>query len=257
MDKTTLLGLIVGLFLITSAIFIGGQAPLFINIPSLLITVGGAIAATFIAFPYVQIAQTFQVTRKAFQAPRRNPVDVINMIVDFATTARRDGILALEEKAEELDYEFLKRGIQLAVDGTAPETLKEVMETEIVYLEERHKVGADIFGTLGAFAPAFGLIGTLIGLVSMLAQIDDPASIGPGMAVALLTTLYGAILANMICLPLEKKLQKRSSEEILALELVIEGVMSIQAGDNPRIVQDKLKAFVSPHLRDAIGGQAA
>ena len=249
MDITTIAGLIICMFLIVSSIFIGGSAILFVNIPSALIVIGGTSAATAIAFPLEQILASMKVTMKAFFGGKQDAKKVIDLIVDFATTARRDGILALEEKAAEVDNEMLKKGVQLAVDGTAPETLREILGNEISYLSGRHKVGADLIATMGAFAPAFGLIGTLIGLVQMLSAMDDPAAIGPGMAVALLTTLYGAVMANCIFLPLEKKLKNRSAEEILALELVIEGVLAIQAGDNPRIVQEKLMVYVSPAIR--------
>ncbi len=249
MDKATPFGLIIGALLIVGSILVGGDLMLFVNIPSVLVTVGGTIAATLIAFPIANLKDTLKITVKAFIEPKQDPSEVIKLVVDFATTARRDGILALEEKAAEIDNTFLKKGIALAVDGSTPETLKDVLETEITYLEGRHKMGADIFATSGGFAPAFGLIGTLIGLVQMLAKMDDPSKIGAGMAVALLTTLYGAIMANLVLLPLEKKLKVKSQSEMLSLELVIEGVMSIQAGDNPRVVQDKLKAFIAPGMR--------
>lgn len=249
MDITTAIGLIACGILIVVSIFIGGSADQFVNIPAVLITVGGTFSALMIAFPMDSLKQSINILRKTFQKPDQKVNTIIDLIVDFATTARRDGILALEEKASESNHKLLKKGVQLAVDGTAPEVLREILDNEISHLEDRHRSGSDVFGTLGALSPAFGLIGTLIGLVQMLSSVDDPASIGPGMAVCLLTTLYGAIMANVVFIPLEKKLKNRSKEEILSLELVVEGVLSIQAGDNPRIVQEKLMSYISPTIR--------
>lgn len=255
MDFTTGGGLIGAFGLIVAAILIGGQAKRFWDLPSVLIVIGGTFAVTAVCFDKSTIVDAIRITMKAFKSATLSPKEVIALVVDFATTARREGILALEEKAGGVDNAFIKRGIQLAVDGTAPETLREIMETEVAYMEERHKNGADFFSTMGAFAPAFGLIGTLVGLVAMLAQLDDPAAIGPGMAIALLTTFYGAVYANAICLPLEKKLKTKSKEEILSLSLIIEGVMAIQAGDNPRIVEEKLLAYLPPGMRSGVATQ--
>ena len=178
---------------------------------------------------------------------------IIETLVSFAETARREGILSLEQQAATLEDKFLKTGITLAVDGTEPEHIRDIMTTEIEYVAERHKTGAGIFEAMGMYAPAFGMIGTLIGLIAMLAKMSDPSSIGPNMAVALITTLYGAFAANLIFIPIAGKLRARSAGEILVRELSVEGIMSIQSGDNPRIVEDKLKAFVSPSLRKASG----
>ena len=163
--------------------------------------------------------------------------------------ARREGILALESHASEAEDEFLEKSVQLAIDGTAPELIKDILTTELAFMEDRHAMGQSILVAMGTYAPAFGMIGTLIGLVQMLATLDDPSKIGEGMAVALLTTLYGALLANMVFLPGAGKLKVRTSNELLAKELVIEGILSIQSGDNPRVVEQKLKAFVSPAVR--------
>ena len=174
--------------------------------------------------------------------------------------ARREGILALEDSASELDDAFMKKGIQLAVDGTAPDILKEIMEIEIAYIEERHSLGQDILGFLADACPAFGMIGTLIGLIQMLKTLEDPSQIGAGMAVALITTFYGAFVANLFAIPMAAKLKTRTKEEVLCKTLVIEGVMSIQSGDNPRIVEEKLKSYLSPKLRissEGEGGGAA
>ncbi|MHB9027365.1 MAG: motility protein A, partial [Candidatus Latescibacterota bacterium] len=164
-------------------------------------------------------------------------------------TARREGILSLEQAAMQVDDEFLKNGITLAVDGTEPEYIREIMTTEMDNIAERHKNGAAIMEAMGTYAPAFGMIGTLIGLVIMLRNMNDPSSIGAGMAVALITTFYGAVLANLVFMPIAGKLRLRSAHELLLKELCIQGIMAIQSGDNPRIVESKLKAFLSPSKR--------
>ncbi|MBN1522360.1 MAG: motility protein A [Candidatus Aureabacteria bacterium] len=260
MDITTVIGLILGLVLIFIAIFTGGGGGIFINVPSLLITVGGAIAATTIAFPLPEVLRVIKIVSKTFFIKSPDPNEVIKNVAKFATTARREGILALEDMSADLDDEFMKKGIQLAVDGTAPDILKEILETEIAYLEERHSAGQDILSFLADMSPAFGMIGTLIGLIQMLKTLEDPSQIGAGMAVALITTFYGAFMANLLFIPMAAKLKNRTKEEVLIKTLIIEGVMSIQSGDNPRIVEEKLKAYLAPKLRvsteEAGGGTA-
>jgi chemotaxis protein MotA len=235
-----------------SAIAVGGNLGMFINIPSLFIVVGGTLAATLINFPLQDVLGVIKTVKNAFLHKAAPPTKVIQTIVAFATTARRDGILALESKASEAGDEFLERSIQLAVDGTAPELIKDILTTELAFLEERHSLGQGIFNSMGAFAPAFGMIGTLIGLIAMLATLEDPSMIGAGMAVALVTTFYGAIMANMIFLPIAGKLKVRTRTEILTKELIIEGILSIQSGDNPRVIEQKLKAFIAPNLRELV-----
>ena len=251
MDITTFVGLIAGIFLVISSIVAGGGGTIFVDVPSLLITVGGAIAATAIAFPLREVLRVFKVVGKTFFIKPQDPNEVIKNVVKFAMLARREGILALEDSASTLDDAFMKKGLQLAVDGTAPDALKNILEIESGSIEERHAAGQDILGFLGDAAPAFGMIGTLIGLVLMLSSLEDPSQIGGGMAVALITTFYGAVLANLFFIPMGFKLKIRTKEEILVKTLVIEGVMSIQSGDNPRLVEEKLKAYLPPSLRIA------
>ncbi len=250
MDLSSVIGLASGLTFIFFAIVTGGNVLLFVDIKSALIVVGGTVGATMINYPLADILGLIKVVQKAFLHKEETPLTTINTLVNFAETARREGILSLEQQAASLEDEFLKTGITLAVDGTEPEHIRDIMTTEISYIAERHKVGASIFETMAMFAPAFGMIGTLIGLIGMLAQMNDPSSIGGNMAVALITTLYGSFIANMICLPIAGKLKARSASEVLVKELCVEGIMSIQSGDNPRIVEDKLKAFISPSMRD-------
>ncbi|NLU09524.1 MAG: motility protein A, partial [Tepidanaerobacter acetatoxydans] len=175
--------------------------------------------------------------------------DVIRTIISLAETARREGLLALEDAAYQLKDDFMQKGILLIVDGTDPELVKNIMETELAFLEERHSEGQGMLETMGALAPAFGLIGTIIGLINMLKNLDNPELIGPGMAVALVTTFYGSLVANLFFIPMAGKLKVRSREEILIKEVMIEGMLSIQAGENPRIIEEKLKAFLSPASR--------
>jgi chemotaxis protein MotA len=187
--------------------------------------------------------------KNAFFHSETEPGKLIDKIVDFANVARREGILALESHANEAGDEFLEKSVQLAIDGTAPELIKDILTTELAFMEDRHAMGQSILLAAGAFSPAFGMIGTLIGLVQMLATLDDPSTIGGSMAVALLTTLYGAVLANVLFLPCAGKLKVRTGGELLAKEIIIEGILSIQSGENPRLVEQKLKAFIAPSLR--------
>ena len=252
MDLATIIGVISGIVLIVVSIEISGDLINFWSFSGILIVLGGTIAATLINFPLNKVIGTFKVARIAFQNQTLEPDKTINILVSFAEKARREGLLALEADAEELDEPFLKKGIQLIVDGTDPELVRNILETELTFMEDRHKQSANIFEAMGASAPAFGMLGTLIGLIIMLGHLDDPSMIGPGMAVALVTTFYGSILANLIFLPIAGKLKVRSNEEALNKILMLEGILSIQAGENPRIVAEKMKSFLEPSLREKI-----
>jgi chemotaxis protein MotA len=249
MDITTVVGLVAGFTLIVMGILQGSQISAFIDTPSLLITIGGTFAATLVNYPLAQIVGIVGVTKKAFLFKSIPPTELIEKIVGFAETARREGILALEQAVQEVDDTFMAAGIRLAVDGTEPELIQTILETELDFVDERHKAGAGIFEYMGNAAPAFGMVGTLIGLVTMLKNLDDPAAIGPGMAVALITTFYGAVTANLIYIPFAGKLKARGAEESLQKRMIMEGIMSIQSGDNPRIVEQKLNVFIAPKLR--------
>ncbi len=252
MDLATVIGLIAGISLTLISIFMGGSIVIFINIPSFILVVGGTIASTLINYPLSDVLKVFNTVKNSF-VQKLTPIEtLIEKIIEFATIARREGILALEGPASELDDEFLQRGIQLAIDGTAPELLKDILTTELAFMEDRHALGQSVLTAMAAYAPAFGMIGTLIGLVQMLATMEDPSQVGIGMAIAILTTLYGALIANLIMLPLAGKLKVRTAEELLLREVIIEGILSIQSGDNPRVVEQKLKAFIAPELRKKI-----
>jgi chemotaxis protein MotA len=249
MDLASVIGIVLGVGFVLFGIMAGGSLSQFIDVKSIMIVVGGTIGATMINYPLGSFLGAIKVAREAFFHTEKSPLGIIEILVSFAETARREGILSLEQQAESLEDVFLKTGITLAVDGTEPEHIRDIMTTEINFIAERHKVNAGLFEAMGMLCPAFGMIGTLIGLVNMLAGMSDPSSIGPAMAVALITTLYGAFLANLVFLPIAGKLKIRSANELLIKELCVEGIMSIQSGDNPRIVEDKLKAFIAPSLR--------
>jgi chemotaxis protein MotA len=221
----------------------------FLDYPSLMITFGGTLAAVMISFPLKNFLSIGSVLKKVFMNRVEHIPTLIETIVRLAETARRDGLLALENKLDEIENPFIVLGIQMAVDGTRPEIIEDVMRTELDAVATRHRDGKNLFDQFGKYAPAFGMIGTLVGLVIMLRNMSDPSSIGTGMAVALITTLYGAIAANMVFLPFADKLGYLNKQELLAMELIIRGIMSIQSGDNPRIIEQKLKSFVPPKSR--------
>jgi chemotaxis protein MotA len=252
MDIATIGGIGIGFFVIIVGIVIsGGVGGLFgfISIASVFITVGGSFAAIMVSNT---MGRTFGLMKVAMNAVRIRPMEagrIISMIVTFSEKARREGLLALEDDLDELDDEFLRKGIQLVVDGTDPEIIRNIMETELNHMQSRHNEGIKIFEDWGIFAPAFGMIGTLIGLILMLANIEDKSAIGPGMSTALITTLYGAILANLVFIPVANKLAYVNDQEILIREIMIEGTLSIQSGDNPRIVKEKLVSFLPPEIR--------
>lgn len=249
MDISSVVGLLLGIVFIIGGIVTSGQLNSFGHLPSVIIVLGGTIASTLASFPIENFLNTGKVIKKAFFYKETSPDEVIGEIINLANVARKEGLLSLEEYAENLDDEFLQKGIMLIVDGTDPDLVRNIMETELVFLEERHLEGQSIFQTMGTYAPAFGMIGTLIGLINMLRYLDDPSAIGPNMSVALVTTFYGSALANVVFLPLAQKLKIRSNSEILVKELMVEGLLSIQAGENPRIIEEKLKTFVPPNMR--------
>lgn len=252
MDLATLVGVISGVVLIAGAILLGGSLGDFIDIPSMAIVLGGSTAALLITFPLSKVKAVFGVTRKVLQAGKLEVAPWYHTIVELATIARRDGVLALEERLPDISDEFLRRGLQMMVDGNAPDAVSAILQQEIENMESRHSVGQAIWGGLGNYAPAFGMIGTLVGLVQMLKNMSDPSTIGSGMAVALITTFYGAVIANLFCIPIKGKLEQRSDEELQLKRMLLAGIMSIQAGDSPRIVGEKLLVYLAPAERAKI-----
>jgi len=251
MDIATILGVISAFGLVCIAIFMGGGIQLFINIPALMIVVGGTLGATMINYPLRDVFGVFKVVKKALLARNTSVAELIKRFMAFAQKSRKEGILALENEIKEVNDEFLKKGVQLAIDGLEPQEISDILETEVDFVRNRHQLGAEIFSTMGTFSPALGMIGTLIGLVQMLQTMDDPSRIGPAMAVALLTTFYGSIMANIVCLPISGKLRTRSKEEVLTKEMAIQGIVSLTNGDNPRILEQKLQAFIPPNQRES------
>jgi len=250
MDIATLTGILVAGSLVVSAILMGGSGAWFINPPSMMIVIGGTMGATLLNYPLSEVLGVFRVAKNVLV--HRSPVtgNLVHQMVEYAKKARREGILSFEADLKSIEDPFLSNGLQLAIDGMESNSIDEILRTEIQFLEERHKLGAEIFATMGTFAPAVGMLGTIIGLVQMLMQMEDPSQIGAPMAVALLTTFYGTILANLLFLPISGKLKTRSKQEILEKQMVVEGIVAIQSGDNHRIVEQKLKAFLSPKTRE-------
>ena len=257
MDIASLAGLVVCIAMVIFGIAQGddGIAGVgsFIDVPSLFITLGGSFSAVLAMShlsDYINGLKTFTIVLKM---PKVNEAEMIKSIIDLSNVARKEGLLALEEAANDLEDPLLKKGILLIVDGTDPELVRAIMETELTCMEARHKKNIKFWNDLATMGPAWGMIGTLIGLINMLKKLDDPSAIGPNMAVALITTLYGSMLANWVCTPVAEKLGVDNSAEVAMEEVVIEGLLSIQAGENPRVIEEKLKSFLSPKQRAAFG----
>lgn len=248
MDLSTIIGIVGGLGVIVGAIGTD-KLIVFVSVPSFLIVVVGSGGAFLVNYPFADLKAFVSILMKTLKYRVSHPDDIIPMLVDFGGKARRDGILVLQQESKNIEDPFLNKGLQLAIDGTEPQMILKVLETEVEYVKERHRLGAEMATAIGTYLPAFGMIGTLVGLVLMLQTLDDPSTIGPSMAIALITTFYGALLANLVFLPMAGKLKKRSADETLLMEVMIEGIVSIASGDNPRIMEQKLHAFLLPKLR--------
>ena len=255
MDLATLVGLIGAIGIVLAAMITGGSALVFVNVPSLLIVLGGTFMVVMMKFSIGHFFGAFKVAGRAFMFKLDSPEELIEKIVSLSNIARKEGMLALEN--EEIDNEFLNQGIQMLIDGNNQEVIQAVMSKDLQQTIDRHKWGAKVYSAMGDVAPAMGMIGTLIGLVQMLSSMDDPKSIGPAMAVALLTTLYGAMLANMVAMPIADKLNLRKTDEGRIKAMCIDGVLAIQAGQNPRIIESMLKTYLDPKKRNETGGEAA
>ncbi|MBE3580479.1 MAG: MotA/TolQ/ExbB proton channel family protein [Thermoanaerobacteraceae bacterium] len=249
LDAMTVIGILAGIGLVGGALVLGGNPGLFWNVPSIMVTVGGSAAAILINFGFEEVKNVFQTVKQAFTTDLMDPRELIQIFSDLARKARREGLLALEDDAQRLDDPFFAKGIQLVVDAMEPEMIREILETDMAFMAQRHEIGQRVFKTWGNLAPAFGLIGTLIGLVQMLAQLDRPEALGPSMALALITTFYGAIMAYMLFIPLAGKLALRSEQEMLLRQMMLEGIIAIQSGVNPRILEERLYSFLPPKLR--------
>ena len=258
MDIASLIGIIMCFVMLVYGI-ISNHADMmtYLNFPSAIITFGGAIFATMLSYSMQDFLNSMKSIGLIFKASKMNTSEMIKSIIDLSNVARKEGLLSLEEAAADLDEPFLKKGILLIVDGTDPDLVRGIMETELVSIEARHKTVISFWEALAAMGPAWGMIGTLVGLVNMLNNMSDPSSIDGDMAVALITTLYGSVLANWLCTPVAGKLKAQNAQEMQLKEIMVEGLLSIQAGENPRVIEEKLKSFLAPKDRVTEGGDEA
>lgn len=256
LDIMTPVGLILAVGLILYGILSGGTLASFIDVGSLAITVGGTFAAIFIAYPLSEVKKIPTFIALAMKEDVISKVDIIEMFSDFSKKARREGLLSLEDSMADVEDKFLKKGMQMVIDGVEPENIKDILELEIQKIEDRHRIGSSMFNKLATFAPGFGMIGTLIGLINMLVKLDDPSTISSGMATALITTLYGSLIANVLFLPIANKLNHKTEIEIEAKELMIEGILAVQSGVNPRIIEETLITYLPPKERELIANNS-
>lgn len=247
MDLATVSGLVLAIIAIIGSILYGSPLSIFIDIPSIFVVVGGVIAATLIKWPLDSVKMTVGIFMKSIFSTTTDPRGMIDEIQKLAETARRESVFALEKVP--VEDKFLKKAVTLAADNRPPEVITSILSLEIAAMEERHGKGIEIFEGMGADGPAFGMIGTLIGLVQMLQNMSDPSSIGPAMAIALLTTFYGSVIANVFCIPVANKLKLRSKEEATKMNIIVAGVLGIVAGENPRVIREKLDSFLPPKDR--------
>ncbi len=250
MDLASILGLIAGVVLVLAAILMGSSIGTFVNVPSVLVVVGGTIAATAIAFPGKELKMVGKVTARVFKSPKQEMIALMKFLLECRKVSAKEGSLALEGMVKKAPMAPVAKALQLVADGTDPAALQEILATEQRSIQEHHRAGQKLFGEMGKFAPAFGMIGTLIGLVQMLATLDDPSTIGPKMAVALLTTLYGALLSNLVFLPMVTKLERRLKTEMAQLNLALVGMMSLKHEETTLVMREKFKAFLPDHAGD-------
>ena len=266
MDIASLAGIILGVAMCILGIVTSGGVEAFgnfVDIPSVFVTIGGSLSSVLSSHKLPDFINGLKSISLPFQEKVVDPGQVIKQIIDLSNIGRKEGLLALEEAANNIEDDFLKKGIMLVVDGTDPELVRGILETDLYCLQERHSKVIGFWEKWAEMGPAWGMIGTLIGLVNMLKTLNDPDSIGPQMAVALLTTLYGSLIANWMCTPIAYKLKANDALEVIMREITIEGLLSIQAGENPRVIEEKLKSFLAPAVRnsmteqsDSLGGDA-
>jgi chemotaxis protein MotA len=252
MDIATIIGILLGFMVVITSIVAGGGWHIFLHVPSMALTIGGMLCATLIHFSLPQFLSIFSIVKKTIVSRIPPQSELIQKMVNYSAVNRRDGALALEQEIHSVGDLFFGKGLQMIVDGQESDDIRELMALEIQYLQERHSTGKKILEFMGAAAPAFGMIGTLIGLVQMLRSLDSPDAIGGGMAVALLTTFYGALTANLVFIPLAGKLGIYSKAEALAMEMIVEGICAIARGENPTAVREKMQAFVAPARREEV-----
>ncbi|MGN0161298.1 MAG: motility protein A [Lachnospiraceae bacterium] len=260
MDIASLIGVLSGFAMVLFGIISsGGVAALgnFIDVPSIIITIGGTMTAMLTSNSMADFISNLKSIGQGFKVSKMDETGTIKKIIELSNVARKEGLLALEEAGGQLEDEFMKKGILLIVDGTEPDLVRGILETELTCIEDRHKSVIGFWENTATMGPAWGMIGTLVGLVNMLKNLEDASTIGPNMAVALLTTLYGSLLANWIATPLATKMKANNASEVMLKEVIIEGLLSIQAGENPRVIEEKLKSFIAPKNRDAISQDGA
>ncbi len=257
MDLASIIGMIACVGMVVLGIVSGDQGVAafgnFVDVTSVIITVGGSMCSVLVSYTIPDFINSLKAFTQGIKAQKNNEAETIKTIIDLSNVARKEGLLALEEAANNLEDQFMKKGVLLIVDGTDPELVRAIMETELSCIETRHKKVIGFYENVASMGPAWGMIGTLVGLVNMLKNLSDIAAVGPNMAVALLTTLYGSLMANWICTPIAGKLKYNNDLEIMMKEVMVEGLLSIQAGENPRVIEEKLKSFLSPAQRKAIG----
>ncbi|MCG8572530.1 MAG: motility protein A [Spirochaetes bacterium] len=253
MDLGSIIAIPLGFGLIIASILTSGNSLLiYYDLNAIFITVFGSFAGLILAVDLGTVRKFGMYMGLCYRKPKSNIAELIRQLVTFSEKSRREGLLSLEDEADNITDDFFRQGIKLVVDGTDPEVIKNILYNQLNQMNERHEIGISMFEQWGKLAPAFGMIGTLYGLVAMLSSLGDPSQIGKGMAVALITTLYGAILANLIFVPVANKLSIRDKAETQEKEIILEGILSIQSGDNPRVVEEKLLAFVPPKERDTV-----
>ena len=256
MDIASIVGMLLGVVMFVFGVLSnGGVASLHSmwDMASFIITIGGSIAGTLASFKLADFINGIKSIKLIFKDEVQDPAVVINQIISLSNTARKEGLLALEEAANGIEDDFLKKGIMLVVDGTDPELVRGIMETSLSCMEERHKKVIAFWEKWAELGPAWGMIGTLIGLINMLKNLEDASSIGPAMSVALVTTLYGSLIANWLCNPTASKLKVNNEREVAIKEMIVEGLLSIQAGENPRVIEEKLKSFLTPQAAGSLG----
>ncbi len=244
MDISSIIGVVSGMGFVLGTILLGGSIVAFINIPSILIVMGGTVAATMIAYPLSDFLGVFKTAIKVFMFKIQAADEIINNLVEISNKARKGGLLSIEGDIQSTEDPYLAQALQMTVDGVKTADIAAIMQKKMELTKKNLDIGSDMFVKMGAYAPAFGMIGTLIGLVQMLANLDDPSSIGPKMAVAMITTFYGAVLANLFFIPMGDKLAGRNEEEITNMNIIFEGIISIREGEHPKLMEDKLKIYL-------------
>lgn len=250
MDIASVIGVVSGMGFVLGTILLGGSIMMFVNIPSILVVVGGTAAASMIAYPLADFLKVAKFGMKVFMFKIQPAEEIINNLVEISNKARKGGLLSIEGDIQSTSDPYLAQALQMTVDGVKTADIAAIMQKKMSLTKRALDIGSDMFASMGAYAPAFGMIGTLIGLVQMLANLDDPSSIGPKMAVAMITTFYGAVLANLFFIPMSDKLKGRNEEEITNMNIIFEGIISIREGEHPKLMEDKLNIY----LGDGTGG---